>query len=285
MPGHNKGDVEDVEGHHANGLPQVEFAVDNEAHAKGSSNKKEADVTDKAFARNLKGADQGHGARDDSGNEAGSTDKLADSQTGSVGTEGGKGGEDIGAAVAKGEQGHAGQALAHAQHARYGVEVDAEEVACGNANGAEEEGEPERQQDKSDGLRVREATVVEGEVGHDASLLIGAVCAHKVALVQRMVDEAALGVLGRDGPPRVQSTPGWGLRPGPCQQRNEGYGEDGEGERARRVAGAAQPLGVGEDGQVVHGRGMLVDESRRRRVLGGARREGTAGGEPAEGGA
>jgi len=142
VPGHNECDVEEVKGNHTDGLPQVQLPVDNEAHAESSGDKEEADITNEALACNLEGADQGHGARDDGGDEACSTNELAHGQACSVGAEGGKGGKDIGAAISKGEQRHASQTLAHAQHARNRIKIDAEEVAGSDANGAEEEGEP-----------------------------------------------------------------------------------------------------------------------------------------------
>jgi hypothetical protein len=62
VPAHNEGDVEEIKGNHGDRLPQVEFAVDDEAHAEGGGNEKEANVADEAFTRNLKGANQGHGS-------------------------------------------------------------------------------------------------------------------------------------------------------------------------------------------------------------------------------
>jgi hypothetical protein len=108
VPGHDEGNVEEIKGDHGDGLPQMQFPVDDEAHAKGSCNEKEADVANEALSRDLKGAYQGHGARDNGSDEACSTDELAYGQTCSVGAEGGKGGEDIGAAIAKGKQCDAG---------------------------------------------------------------------------------------------------------------------------------------------------------------------------------
>jgi hypothetical protein len=219
VPGDDKGDVEEIKGHHSDRLPQMQFPVNDEAHAEGSRDEKEADVANEALARDLEWANQSHGARDNGRDETCSTDKLAYSQTRSVSAEGGKGREDIGTAIAKGKQCHASQALAHAQHARNCIEVDAEEVARGDANGAEEKGEPKRHEDEGKGLRMREATVIEGQVGYDAGFFIGAVCAHKGALVSGVVNEATLLVL--DGQVPLLQCANYGvavcsLRLGPC---------------------------------------------------------------------
>lgn len=62
VPTHNKSDVEQVKGNHADRFPEMQLAVNDEAHAEGSGDKKEANVTDKALAGDLKGANEGHGA-------------------------------------------------------------------------------------------------------------------------------------------------------------------------------------------------------------------------------
>src|SRR5690242_2521248 len=134
VPNNDKHDVEQVKGHHGDSFPQVELAVDNEAHAEACSDNEEAHVTNEALPRDVEGANQGHRPGDNRCDEAGSTDKLAHSQTRSVCTKGSESGEDVWTAVAKCQQGHTGQTLAHAQHARDGVQVDAEEVAGGDTD-------------------------------------------------------------------------------------------------------------------------------------------------------
>ena len=192
VPYYNKDNVEQVENHHRHRFPQMELAVDDEAHAKSCSHNKEANVTDEALAGDVEGADQGHGSRDYRSDEAGSTDQLAHSQTRCVCAKCSNGREDIWTAIAKRKQCHTRQTLAHAQHACDGVEVNAEEVAGGDADGAEEQGEPQGHHDECDRLRMRQTTIVEGQVGDDAGFLVGAVGEHEGALVGGMVDKAAL---------------------------------------------------------------------------------------------
>ena len=192
VPCHDKDDVEQIKSHHRDCFPQVEPAVNNEAHAEGCSYNEKADIAYKALAGDVERADQGHGSRDYRSNETGSTNQLAHGQTRSMCAEGSKSGEDVWTAIAECKQGHASQTLAHAQHARDGVQVDAEEVAGGDADGAEEQGEPEGHHHEGDGLRMGQTAVVEGQVGDDASFLVRAVGEHEGALVGGMMDEAAL---------------------------------------------------------------------------------------------
>jgi hypothetical protein len=166
----------------------VELAVDDKAHAEARSHNEEAHIADEALARNVEGPDEGHAPGDDGGDEAGGADELAHSQTRGVCAEGGKSREDIWTAVSKSQQGDACQTLAHAQHARDGVQVDAEEVAGGDADGAEEQAEPEGHEGEGDGFEVCHAAVVERQVGDDAGLFIGAVGEDEGALVVGMVN-------------------------------------------------------------------------------------------------
>ena len=194
MPCNDKDDIEQVESYHGHSLPQVQLAVDDEAHAESGSNNEEAHVTDEALARDIEGADQGHRSRDYGSNEAGGANEFADGQTCSMCAEGSKGGKDVWTAIAERKQGHTGQALAHAQHACDGVQIDAEEVAGGNADGAEEQGEPEGHHDECDRFGMGQATVVKCQVGYNAGFLVGAVGQDEGALVGGMVDETALRI-------------------------------------------------------------------------------------------
>lgn len=195
VPTHDKDNIEKVKGHHANGLPEMQFAVDDKADAEGRGDKEEANITDKTLASDLKRPDQSHRARHNSSDETCGADKLANSQARRMSAEGSKGGEHVRATIAKGEQCHSSETLAHAQHTCNSVKVDAEEVARSDADGTEEEGEPECHDDEGDRLCVRQSTVVEGQIRYDACFFVWTVCAHKSALVFGMVDEAALGIV------------------------------------------------------------------------------------------
>jgi hypothetical protein len=56
VPAHNEGDVEEIKGYHGDRLPQMQFPVNDEAHAEGRCNEKETNIANKTLARDLKGA-------------------------------------------------------------------------------------------------------------------------------------------------------------------------------------------------------------------------------------
>jgi hypothetical protein len=205
MPRHDEYDVEDVECDHGQRLPQMQLAVDDEAHAECCGHQEEADIADEALARHLKWSDERHRARHDCSNEAGGANQLSHCQTRCMCAEGGECREDVGAAIPECQQSDTRQTLAHPQHARDGVEVDAEEVARCDANGAEEHGQPQRHDGECNGFRLGHAAVVEREIRYNARLLVGAVGENKGALVFGVVDESALELL--DGPIQVQTVP------------------------------------------------------------------------------
>lgn len=281
VPGNDESNVEKVEGDHGDGLPKMQLTVSYETHAESSRHNKEANIADEALAGDVEGANQSHGAGDNGGDEARSANKLADGQTGGVGTECCKGGKDIRAAVSKGQQRDTRQTFAHAQHIGDGVEVDAEEVAGCDANGAEENAEPEGQEDECNGLRMGHAAVVKGQVGDDAGLLVGAVCEDKGAFVGGMVDEPALLVeygqvpLGEE----IRCRRGGGLaveRFYPCEQGDEGNGDEGEGKWPRRVACAPPFLHRVQYRGLVHGIVGAGMQAVRRPVAGTGVRNGAS---------
>lgn len=194
-----------------------------------------------------------------------------------MGPESSEGREDIRTAVAKSKQRHASQTLAHAQHARDGVQVDAEEVAGGDANGAEQQGEPEGHHGEGDWLGVGQAAVVERQVGDDAGLLVGAVCEDEGALVSGMVDETALrrrlaiaeqSMVGgscllveyRDLPLAHDVTGGrlTALVLCPREHGDQGNGEESKRKGPRRVLCAAPSLHCVQERALVHGHDMLL---------------------------
>jgi hypothetical protein len=279
MPCDHESDVEEVESNHGQGLPEMKLAVHNEAHAKCCGDQEEHDVANEALFGDLEGADEGHGARYDRGDEACRANQLAHGQTGGVCAEGSKSREDVGAAVAERQQRDASQTLAHAQHSGDCVEVDAKEVAGCDADGAEEHGQPERHYDKGDGFRVGHAAVVEGQVRDDAGLLVGAVGEHEGAFVLGAVDEAALDVSACVHvvvvccthlcilceevplPQRATRTCASTMRAvvlGQRQHCHERDGEESEGKGPRRVFFAAPSLHCVQDIQIVHCHDMLL---------------------------
>lgn len=62
MPSHDEDNIEKVEGDHDDGLPEMQSAVDDKAHAEDGGDKEEANVTDKTLACDLERTDEGHGA-------------------------------------------------------------------------------------------------------------------------------------------------------------------------------------------------------------------------------
>lgn len=142
MPDDDEYDVEDVVSDHGKTLPDLQLSIPHASQTEDGSQTEEKNVAHKSLPRDLERPDNAHGAGDYGGDEASSTKQLSNGKAAAVCREGGKGGEDIGAAIAKGQKSDAGKTLAHAQDCRNGAKVDAEEVAGGDANGTEKEAEP-----------------------------------------------------------------------------------------------------------------------------------------------
>lgn len=194
MPDDDKDDVDEIVTHHGQALPQLQLAVPQEAQAEDCGNAKEDDIPHVRLPGDLEGLDDAHGAGDAGGDEAGGTKELANGQTAAVAGEGGKGGEDIGAAIAKSQEGDASQTLTHAKYGGNGAQVDAEEVAGGDANGAEEKTEPDDYEDEGGWFCVGESAVVEGEIRVEARVFVGTTFVDVGALVvdRDITNQAAL---------------------------------------------------------------------------------------------
>jgi hypothetical protein len=237
MPPHDNDDIKQVEADHGEALPQVQLAVGQEHHGETDGGDEKDDIPDKGALADLELAHQGHGAGDNGGDEAGSTDQLADGHAPAVGAHGGEGAEDVRGAIAKGQEGDAGQALAQAQHAGDGAEVDTEEVAGGDADGGEQQAQPKREDGEGEGLRSPQGAVVEGEVVDQAGLVILAVGQDEGALVGGMVHLTAVDV------GRVHVSPSWvamisGARRGYGLEQRKGSEQGDETGRSNGRPGA-----------------------------------------------
>ena len=195
MPNDHEYDVKKVEAHHGGALPQVQMTVCQEHHAEARCHNEEADVPDKTLARHFEGSDQGHRACNDGGDKAGGTDQLPNCQTSAMSLHCGKSGEDIWTAISKREKCHSCHTLAHAQDAGDSAEIDAEEVAGGNADCAEEQAQPYDQYDEGKRLGLFQLAIVQLEVGKYAGFLVRTIHAHKSALIFGGVNEMALSGL------------------------------------------------------------------------------------------
>ena len=138
MPSDNGDNVYNIVPYHRPTLPKQKLLVCQECHGETHSNDKEANVARVCLSIHSEFAYQRHGAGDDTCDEAGRPDELAHGHAGAIGAHGGKGAEDIRRPIAKGEKCDAGQALAQAEDRGDGTEIDAEEIAGGDANRGEE---------------------------------------------------------------------------------------------------------------------------------------------------
>lgn len=161
MPNDDENDVEKVEGHHDDALPQVQMTIRQEYHAEARCHDEEADVPYKTLARDFERSDQGHRACNNGSDKAGGPNQLPDCQTSAMRLHCSKGGEDVWTAISKGEKSHTCHTLAHAQYACDSAEIDAEEVAGGNAYCAEEEAQPYHQDDEGNRLGLVQLAVVQ----------------------------------------------------------------------------------------------------------------------------
>jgi hypothetical protein len=143
MPPEHKTDIEAVKADHEGTLPKMHLTIGEEHHGEAHSKDEEDNVAHEGLPADLELADQGHGASNNGGDKASRTDQLAYGHAATVRVHGGKGAEDIGRAIPKGQKGDTGQTLRQTKDTGDGAEVDAEEVAGGNANGGEEKAEPE----------------------------------------------------------------------------------------------------------------------------------------------
>lgn len=137
MPRDDSNDVEYVERNHGQTLPCVQFSIGQKDQADAGCGDEEDDIADKASSGHAERPDQGHGTGHDRSDKPRSTQELAHREAATVRAHGRKSRKHIRAPIPKCKECHARQALAHAQDARDGAQVYAEEVAGGNADGAE----------------------------------------------------------------------------------------------------------------------------------------------------
>lgn len=188
MPHDDKTDIKHVEADHGPAFPKMHSTIQEEDHGKADRHDEEDNVAHKCLPADLELANEGHGASDDSSDEASSTYQLANGHTAAVGIHGGESAEDIGGAIPKGQKSDACQALWQTEDAGNGAQVDAEEVARGDANGGEEKTQPEGQDGECDGPGAGKRTVVKGEIGHQARFILGTMRLGEGALVSGEVD-------------------------------------------------------------------------------------------------
>lgn len=169
----------------------MHLTIGEEHHGEAHGKDEEDNVAHKGFPADLELADEGHGASNDGGDEASCTYQLAYGHATAVRVHGSKGAEDVGRTIPKGQKGDTSQALRQAKDTGDGAEVDAEEVARGDADGGEEQTEPEGQQGKSYRLHLGEGTEVEGEIGEQAWFIFETICANEGALILGLVDIVA----------------------------------------------------------------------------------------------
>ncbi|GKT83235.1 hypothetical protein Ct61P_01085 [Colletotrichum tofieldiae] len=177
----------------------MQMAIRQEYHGEAYGDDEERQVPDVGFPPHFKLANQGHGSSYHGGDEARRADQLSNRHAGAVRAHGREGAEDVRGAIAKGQEGDAGETLAKAQNGRDGVEIDAEEIAGGDANGGEEQAEPTDKDNEGQGLGFAKVTVVKRQVREEASLIISAVSLDKGALVVGAVDVATFCELGSFG--------------------------------------------------------------------------------------
>lgn len=188
VPHYHNGNVKDVKDDHGDAFPQSKTSISQKAHAEARCNNEEAHVSDEALFGNAKGPDQGHGAGDNGSNKAGCTNELSNGETAAVCAHCSKSREHIGAAIAKGQKGHASHALAHSQDCGNRAKIDAKEVTGSYADCTKEEAKPRREYYERDRLDVRKATVVQVQVGQETGLIVGAVFRDEGALVAGSVN-------------------------------------------------------------------------------------------------
>jgi hypothetical protein len=101
MPCNHESNVEKVVDHHGNALPKLQSTVPEERKAEACCNDEEANISDKALARNMKGFDKRHGSCDNGCDEYSRTHELSNRQATTVGAHGGECRKDVRAAIAK----------------------------------------------------------------------------------------------------------------------------------------------------------------------------------------
>lgn len=143
---------EEVEGDEGDGLPQVNLGGEVDAEERHGGDEVEGDVADEGggVEREWRGVD-GHEAHDEGGDEGAGGEYGGEAGAVVAGAEGGEGREEVGRAVAEGEERHGG-------HAWREVEEGRERGGhCGEVvlRGLDEDVEVERYQDCQDRQRSR----------------------------------------------------------------------------------------------------------------------------------
>jgi hypothetical protein len=175
------------------------MAVSQKDGGKDNCKNKEANVASVRLTIDAKLSDESHGACDNTSDEAGGANKLANGHAGAVGAHSSKCAKDIWGAISKSEESDSSQTLAQAKNCCNCAQIDAEEVARSYADGGEEEAQPNHEQAECDGLDIGEGAVVEVEVMDEAGIVVGAILPDKGALILSFVDVIAFGGFERGG--------------------------------------------------------------------------------------
>lgn len=162
MPHKHKPNIKEVQCNQHAGFPKHQLPISQENQTEACRNYKRADIAHEALAPDLEWPDKRNRSRYHCRYEARRTNQLPNSKTPTICAHRSKRREDIRASIAKSEKRHAGEVVAHAKKRSDCAQVDREEVASRDADGAEEQAEPDDDYDKGDGLCVRETAVVEG---------------------------------------------------------------------------------------------------------------------------
>lgn len=143
----------------------MESPISHKKHAEAHSDNEVSHIADEASSSDPKWPDQRHGSSHHGGNETGCPKQFANSQTAAIRPHGGKSGKDIGASISEGKESDTGEAFTQTKYTGQGAQVDTQEVACRNANGTEEQRQPQDKDNKCKRLCICEAAVIELEVG------------------------------------------------------------------------------------------------------------------------
>jgi hypothetical protein len=240
--------IYDIISNHKRALPQAQTAIGQEEHGETNGNDEEPNVPTIGLLVHAKLPHQSHGSSDNAGDEARGTEELTHGHAGAVGVHRREGAEDVGGAISKGKEGDTSKTLAETEDGRDGAQIDAEEVASGDADGRKEESQPRDEENEGEALNLARTAVVEPQVGDQTGILINAILLDKCALVDRMVDIGALQRLAPLGEERLLAAM--------VDVREERIGNQDREEEGRDVkrpgAQAASPRPRGGDG-IGHG--------------------------------
>lgn len=164
MPTYYKADVEGIEANHGATFPHMHLTVGEEDHSEADRDYEEDDIADETLPADLELANESHGAGNNSSDKAGRTYQLPDSHAAAVRVHGSEGAEDIGRAITKRQEGDARQAFGQPKYASDSAEVDTEEIARSDADGREQQAQPEGQKYKGHRFCKAKRAVVEGEI-------------------------------------------------------------------------------------------------------------------------